>query len=80
MSDVRIELDSAGVREMLQSAEAMEICKEIADKAQSKLGEGYEVTAQTGKYRAQVRITTESYRAMASNLKHNSLLKAIGQG
>ena len=73
----RFELNSQGVRELLRSPEMMGICKEYADKAQSKLGDGYEVTTHTGKTRVNAQIKAETYKARKDNAKNNSILKAL---
>lgn len=73
----RFELNSQGVRELLQSPEMMDICKQYAIKAQSKLGDGYEVTTHTGKTRVNAQIKAETYKARKDNAKNNSILKAL---
>ena len=73
----RFELNSQGVRELLQSQAMMGICKEYASKAQSKLGDGYEVTTHTGKTRVNAQIKAETYKARKDNAKNNSILKAL---
>lgn len=73
----RFELNSHGVRELLQSQEMMGICKQYASKAQSKLGEGYEVTTHTGKTRVNAQIKAETYKARKDNAENNSILKAL---
>ena len=73
----RFELNSKGVRELLQSQEMMGICKQYASKAQSKLGEGYEVTTHTGKTRVNAQIKAETYKARKDNAENNSILKAL---
>ena len=73
----RFELNSQGVRELLRSPEMMGICKEYADKAQSKLGDGYEVTTHTGKTRVNAQIKAETYKARKDNAKNNTILKAL---
>ena len=73
----RFELNTQGVRELLQSQEMMGICKEYASKAQSKLGDGYEVTTHTGKTRVNAQIKAETYKARKDNAKNNSILKAL---
>ena len=73
----RFKLNSQGVRELLQSQEMMDICKQYASKAQSKLGDGYEVTTHTGKTRVNAQIKAETYKARKDNAKNNSILKAL---
>lgn len=77
MANVRIELNSGGIRELLRSKEMLSICEEHANKALNKLGNGYEVTTHTGKNRVNVSIGTESYEAMRENMENNTILKAL---
>ena len=73
----RFELNSQGVRELLQSPEMMGICKEYASKAQSKLGDGYEVTTHTGKTRVNAQIKAETYKARKDNAFKIELFLAL---
>lgn len=77
MADVKVKLNSRGVRELLCSSEIMAVCKEQADKALNKLGDGYEVTTYTGTTRVNASIGTASYEAMRDNMENNSILKAL---
>lgn len=77
MANVKVVLNSAGVRELLRSNEMMSICKEQADKALSRLGPGYEVTTHTGTTRVNASIGAVSYEAMRDNMENNSILKAL---
>lgn len=77
MPNVRIELNSQGVRELLRSEEMMAICREHADKALSNLGEGYEVTTHTGRNRVNAEVAAVSYEAKLDNSRNNTILKAI---
>ena len=73
----RFELNSQGVRELLQSPEMMGICKEYASRAQSKLGDGYEVETYKMATRAVAKVQAETYKARKDNAKNNSILKAL---
>lgn len=77
MDNFRFELNKAGVKELMQSAEMMSICKQYADSAQSRLGEGYEVTTHVGKTRVNAQIAAATYQARKDNAKNNTILKAI---
>ena len=78
MANVRIELNSAGVRELLRSAEMAAICKSYADGIAARAGEGYA----SDTYMAQTRVIASAYtatqKAYDDNKKHNTLLKAVG--
>lgn len=77
MSDVRIELNSAGVRELLKSSEMMAVCEEYANKALGRLGKGYTVTTMTGKNRVNASVYADSYEAKKENTENNTILKAL---
>lgn len=74
----KIELNRAGVAELLKSPEMRGYCEDLANRAASGLGEGYEVTSYTGKTRANASIHAATSAARRDNMEHNSLLKAIG--
>lgn len=77
---IKFELNRAGVRELLRSEQMKNICKEYADKAKARLGEGYEVTTYTGKNRVNASVKAVSSEAIAENLKDNTILKAVNGG
>lgn len=74
---VDFKLNSAGVRELLQSNEMMAICKSYADSALGRLGNGYEVSTYVGKTRVNAEVRAVTYQAKAENLRDNSILKAV---
>lgn len=78
MADVKIILNSAGVRELLKSSEMMSICEEHANKAVGRLGAGYAVSTMTGKTRVNASVYAETYEARKENAENNSILKALG--
>lgn len=78
MANIKLELNSAGVRALLQSGEMMACCESLAKKAASSLGDGYEVSTYTGKTRVNASVSAVSYKARKDNMENNSLLKAIG--
>ena len=55
----------------------MDICSSYAQKAQQRLGDGYEVTTHTGRNRVNAMISAESYAAKKENLNDNTILKAV---
>lgn len=73
----KFELNSEGVKSLLQSPEIMEVCKTYATNAQARLGDGYEVTTMTGKTRVNAQIEAVSYKAKKDNAKNNTILKAV---
>lgn len=62
---------------MLRSDQMMAICKEHAYATQAALGEGYEVTYQTGKNRVNAEVAAVSKKAQSENAKENTILKAL---
>ena len=77
MGKMTIKLNRAGVRDLLRSEEAVEICESYANKAATQLGEGYEVTTFRGRNRANASVSAESPKAIRENLKSNTILKAV---
>lgn len=74
---IKFELDRSGVRELLRSDEMMEICREYADKAVDRLGDGYEASEHTGRNRVNASVKAVSYKARKENLENNTILKAV---
>lgn len=77
MSNVKVVLNSDGVREMLRSEQMLEMCKEYANNALKNLGEGYEVTSMVGKNRCNAQVEAVSAKAKKENMKQNTILKAV---
>ena len=80
MSKLKVELNRAGVRELLQSEEMMEVCEEYASEVMQRVGSGYELSKHTGKNRVNVSVQAATIEAIQDNLDNNTLLKAIGSG
>ena len=80
MAKVKIELNRKGMRELLRSKEMVEAVRAEAEKVAQRAGTGYEADAQAGPHRAVARVTTATAAAYYENLKHNTLLKALGGG
>ena len=78
MANVKFELNRAGVRELLQSAEAREVCENAAKQALQTLGDGYGSDTRTGKNRVIVEISPQTPKAYYENKRHNAILKAVG--
>lgn len=73
----KVELNSNGVRELLQSKEMMDICSELANEARAKCGRGYEVTTHKGRTRVNAEIAAVTRRAKKDNAKNNTILRAL---
>lgn len=78
--DFKFELNSAGVSELLNCSEIKNVCMEYAENVRNTCGDGYEVQEYSGKYRSGARVHAATPHAYYSNLKHNTLLKALGGG
>ncbi|MBQ5477955.1 MAG: hypothetical protein IIT64_09185 [Bacteroidaceae bacterium] len=75
MSDFKFVLNRAGVRELMQSQEMQDVLVDFAQQVAEKAGDGYDVYI--GINRANVSVRTATEEAMADNLDHNTLEKAI---
>lgn len=71
------ELNESGVRELLRSAEMMNVCSQCANQVLSRLGDGYSVSTYTGTNRVNAAIKAESNEAYQDCLNNNTLLKAL---
>lgn len=80
MNKVRIELNHEGMRELLRSPAMLAVCEEYANRARSRLGEGYSVNSRIGTGRANAEVMAETFKARRDNLKNNSILKALRGG
>lgn len=78
MSDFEFELNWAGVKELMQSPEMLEIVSQYGAKVLEMAGEGYAVKNGIGETRAGSTIHVDSVHAYYSNRKHKTLQKALG--
>lgn len=78
MTNVKVVLNEAGVRQYLKSDEMKAACEARANAARAKLGEGYEVTSMSGETRCNASIKAVSKEARRENIKNNTILKAVG--
>lgn len=78
MSNVKIELNSAGIQELLKSSEVRGYCEKIAHGVASRAGTGYDVDTYIGKTRANAMVYPTTHAAYRDNLKNNTLAKALG--
>ena len=77
-SNIKFELNTSGVRELLQSGEMAAIVTSLGSAVASRAGAGYEISTQTGKNRVSCRVTAATSEARKENLESNTLLKALG--
>lgn len=78
MSNIRFELNRAGVRELLKSEEMKAIVSERATQAASALGEGFSSDTFTGANRVNAMVSADTYEAKKKNAQTNCILKAVG--
>ena len=77
MSKFKFELNKAGVRELMKSAEMQSVLNKEAKRVQSTCGRGYDVEPYVEETRAVAEVRAVSFRARRKNLKENTLLKAL---
>lgn len=77
MAKYKIELNRAGVRELLRSDEMRRICADRAEQIARRCGEGYESDTYTGKNRVNAAVYANTYQAKADNARNNTILKAL---
>ncbi|MBQ3321894.1 MAG: hypothetical protein IJH05_03505 [Firmicutes bacterium] len=77
---VEIEIFDAGIQEILKSNDIQSLCTKYGQKILDRVGSGngYIMDTQIGKYRSKTRVTAKSGAARRSELKNNTLLKAMG--
>lgn len=77
---VEIELNSAGIQEMLKSQEMQAMLSERAAAIAARAGSGYATSIYVGKTRANASVFPDDDDAARDNMKNNTLLKAVGDG
>lgn len=78
MADVKVVLNSEGVRSLLRSREMMDYCTDLAQGIQQRAGEGYEISRHTGANRVNVSVGTGTVTAASENRGGmNTLLRAV---
>jgi hypothetical protein len=80
MGDVKIELNAAGVRALLQSGEVQADLHSRAQRIAGAAGEGMEVESSVGRSRARATVRTESTDARVAEATGRSLTNAIDAG
>lgn len=77
MSKVKVELNYAGVGELLRSEEIAGAVKEVAEQVAARAGDGYATDTYQAGTRVIASVYTETEEAMRDNLENNTLLKAV---
>lgn len=78
MAKFRFELNREGVSELLKSQKMQEILAAKAEQISGAVGDGYKAETKVYKRRAVAEVRADTPKAYYSNLKHNTLLKALG--
>lgn len=78
MAEIKVELDSEGVRGLLRSSEIQSVCIERIRTVQRLCGDGYETDTFVGKNRVNAMLRAATPAAVADNSKNHTIEKAIG--
>jgi hypothetical protein len=76
-NNIKVKLNTSGVREMLKSEEMKSICEDHASQILQRCGSGYDMDTYTGTNRVNAMVFAETFLARADNQKNNTLLKAV---
>lgn len=75
--DIKFELNRSGVSELLKGEELKSLVTEIGTAVVERCGDGYEGDVYIGPKRLNFMIKPATPHAYYSNLKHNTILKAL---
>lgn len=74
---VEIELNSEGIRELLQSSEMAAVCQGYAKNIAGRCGEGYETDVYTGKNRVNAMVYPATAEAREDAAQNNTILRSL---
>ena len=78
---IRIELDSAGIRDLMKSEAIVGRLEDVAQGVATKAGPGYVAEAGSkGKTRGRAFVQTTGWDSYEDNARNATLLKALGGG
>ena len=77
---LKFELDKNGVIELMKADEMKSICKEYADNAVARLGDGYEANVYDGKNRCNASVYATTPATQKDNLENDTIFKAVLSG
>lgn len=80
MSNVKFTLNRSGVGELLKGSEMQNLLTKLGNDVASRAGDDYKSVASVKPTRAISTIMPDSVKAHYENLKHNTLLNALGGG
>lgn len=78
MSKFDFTLNSAGVKQLLKSAEVKSAVGDIAREVSSSAGDGFSVEVRNGEKRAYANVKPVTEHAQREVYNHNVLVKALG--
>lgn len=78
MSKVKVELNLAGINELMKSGEVQEHLQKAGDAVASAAGSDYAATTHLASWVAITNVFPNSRKAAHENFKDNTLLKAVG--
>lgn len=78
MANVKVELNLAGINELMKSGEVQEHLQKAGEAVASAAGSDYAATTHLASWVAITNVFPDSRRAAHENFKDNTLLKAVG--
>lgn len=75
---VKIKLNSAGVKELLRSPGVQGDLRRRANAVAAAAGPGHVVHSETGRSRARAEVVTDTFEAMAREARDRNLTRAVG--
>lgn len=73
----RVELNSDGIRELMQSEEMTSFLNQKAQSAVSKLGKGYSYDTMVGKTRANADVHATNKKTQQEAINNSTIVKAV---
>ena len=80
MASIRIDMNSAGIQELLKSSPVQALLKAKADRIAAVAGPGMLASSRVGKTRARASVITDSFAAKRAEAKDRRLTRAIDSG
>ena len=80
MASIRIDMNSAGIQELLKSGPVRALLKAKADRIAAAAGPGMLASSRVGKTRARASVITDSFAAKRAEATSRSLTRAIDAG
>ena len=80
MASIRIDMNSAGIQELLKSGPVRALLKVKADRIAAAAGPGMLASSRVGKTRARASVITDSFAAKRAEATNRSLTRAVDAG